>query len=335
MLEEITESSLAQRVAALPKIHLHCHLEGTLRQSTFLELTARAGLPAPPGDAYHFSGFGEFLLLFAAVSRCLAEPEDYARLAEEFAEDALARGVAYGELFISPSVWRFFHPALDLRACIAAIHTVFARIERTHGVAFRSIVDLTRNFGAQSAMATARLAVDAQELGVIGVGLGGDEARFPAELFADAFAFARAEGLHAVAHAGEAAGAPSVRAAVEILRAERIGHGIRALEDPRVVALLCEREIPLEVCPSSNVRTGIVGARSEHPLRGLLEAGVRVAIDDDDPAIFGAQIDDEYLWVAQELGERTLRACIATAIEVSFAPRALKAALMLRLHATE
>ena len=346
----MTEESLAARVAALPKIHLHCHLEGTLRESTFLELTARDGLPTryrpgakgeedrsprEPGKVYAFADFPEFLLLFAAVSRALSRPEDYARLAEEFAADALRRGVIYGELFVSPSVWRFFHPDLDLRSCMAAIYEVFARVERSHGVTFRTIVDLTRNFGASSALETARFAASATELGVIGIGLGGDEARFPPELFIDAFAFARAEGLHAVVHAGEAAGAPSVRAAVEHLRAERIGHGIRAVEDEQLLALLREREIALEICPTSNLRTGVVGAVEAHPLPQLLAAGLRVIIDDDDPALFGAHIDDEYLALARIAGEPTLRGCIATAIEASFAPLSLKRSLEERLRSTE
>ena len=351
MLELEPQESLAARVAALPKIHLHCHLEGTLRESTFLELTARDGLPTryrpgaaaeaedrsprEPGKVYAFVDFSEFLLLFAAVSRALSRPEDYERLAEEFAADALRRGVAYGELFISPSVWRFFHPELDLQACMAAIHGVFARVERSHGVTFRSIVDLTRNFGASSAMETARFAASATELGVIGIGLGGDEARFPPELFVDAFAYARSEGLHAVVHAGEASGAASIRNAVEHLRAERIGHGIRALEEPAVLALLREREIPIEVCPTSNRRTGVIGAAEEHPLPELLAAGLRVVIDDDDPALFGAHIDDEFVALARIAGEPALRACIATAIDASFAPLSLKRSLEERLRSTE
>ena len=351
MLEFEPQESLEARVAALPKIHLHCHLEGTLRESTFLELTARDGLPtryrpgAPagalersprePGQVYAFADFPEFLLLFAAVSRALSRPEDYARLAEEFATDALRRGVVYGELFISPSVWRFFHPELDLRSCMEAIYEVFARVERSHGVTFRTIVDLTRNFGASSALETARFAASATELGAIGIGLGGDELRFPPELFVDAFAFARAEGLHTVAHAGEAAGAQSVRVAVEHLRAERIGHGIRAVDDPALLTLLREREIALEICPTSNLRTGVVSAPEAHPLPALLAAGLRIVIDDDDPALFGAHIDEEYLAFARLVGEPGLRACIATAIEASFAPPSLKRSLEERLRSTE
>ncbi|MHB8148041.1 MAG: adenosine deaminase family protein, partial [Vulcanimicrobiaceae bacterium] len=239
-------------VARVPKVHLHCHLEGSLQAATFLELVERDGLstryrpgkqvdgPTDPAEVYRFADFREFLLTFGAVSRALRTADDYARLAREFVADALAQNVVYGELFISPSVWRFFHPELDLREAVAAIaHEL--RAARPRGASFALIADVTRNFGVQSASETMRLAATLGDVDVIGIGLGGDEARFPAELFADVFAQARALGLHTVAHAGEAAGAHSVRAAVEALGAERIGHGVRAIEDPAVVVFLLER----------------------------------------------------------------------------------------------
>jgi aminodeoxyfutalosine deaminase len=217
-------------IAALPKIHLHCHLEGTLQAQAFLDLSDRYGTstryhpggesidgPRSIDEVYRFADFREFLLLFAAVSRSLASPADYARLARDFVADASAQHVVYGELFISPSTWTFFHPELDVRETISAIVTELRRA-RDSDARFSLIVDLTRNFGAERALRTAELAASLTDLDVIGIGLGGDEARFPAELFIDAFAYARAQGLHTVAHAGEAAGAQSVRAAIEIGR---------------------------------------------------------------------------------------------------------------------
>jgi adenosine deaminase len=161
---------------------------------------------------------------------------------------------------------------------------------------------------------------------VIGIGLGGDEARFPAELFADVFAFGRANGLHTVAHAGEAAGAQSVAAALDI-GAERIGHGVRAIEDPTVVARLRESGIALEVSPTSNARTGVVPPSVEHPLHQLDASGVRITLDADDPAIFGTSISQEYALVAQRAGLETLRRFIANAADASFLPPAAKSAL--------
>lgn len=317
--------SVDPAIASLPKIHLHCHLEGALRAETFVELTRRYGLstrfrpggnemdgPTDPAEVYRFADFNEFLLLFAAVSRALAQPDDYAQLAREFAADARAQNVVHGEIFISPSVWSYFHPELDVRA------TLRTMIEELRGANMHLILDVTRNFGAESAMKTTELAASFAGDGVIGIGLGGDEVRFPARLFKDVFAFARAQGLHTVAHAGEADGAQSVRDAVEILQAERIGHGVRALEDPSVVALLCERNIPLEICPTSNFLTGAASRDLPHPHAELDRAGVVVTIDADDPTLFGTTISHEYALVAEQSGLETLKRYINNAAKASF-----------------
>jgi adenosine deaminase len=334
---------LRRRVGRLPKVHLHCHLEGSLRAETFVELTERYGIstryrpgqevegPRDPAEVYRFADFAEFLLTFAAVSRALASAGDYARLAKEFVEDALAQNVVYGELFISPSVWTYFHRDLDVREAVQAIAGEL-RAANAKGAEFVLIADLTRNFGAELAMRTAQTAVACAGDGVIGVGLGGDEARFPAELFADAFAFARSEGLRTVAHAGEAAGAQSVRAAIEI-GAERIGHGVRALEDPRVVALLTERGVPLEICPTSNYLTGVIAREDPHPFLRLDELGVAIAIDADDPALFGTSITNEYRHVAEHGGIAMLERFVAQAVDASFLGHEAKQALRRRVSA--
>ena len=329
-------------VASLPKIHLHCHLEGCLRAQTFVDLTRQHGFstryqpgrdnvpgPTDPDAVYQFADFQEFLLIFAAVSRALASPDDYARLAREFVADAVAQNVVYGELFISPSVWSFFHRELDITATIRSI-VAELRAARARGVEFALIVDVTRNFGASAAMETARMAASLAGEGVIGIGLGGDEVRFPAEQFADVFAFARAQGLHAVAHAGETAGAQSVRSALEI-GAERIGHGIRSVEDPAVVELLRDRDIALEICPTSNTLTGVVTGDREHPLHQLDASGVRVTIDADDPAIFNTSISHEYALVARQAGMASLRRFVAQAADATFLASDAKAALHARL----
>ncbi len=326
----------------LPKVQLHCHLEGTLRPNTFLDLARRHGvaltyapgdeaLPAAsldevdPATVYDFSDFRAFLMTFAAVSRSLANPEDYGRLAAEYVEDALENSVHYAELFISPSVWRFFHPAIDVAACIAAMREHFESYRNQIEVRF--IADLTRNFGLESAMRTSRLAVDLQGLGVIGIGLGGDEARFPAELFAEPFELARKHGLHCVAHAGEAAGAQSVRAAIEILGAERVGHGVRALEDPQVVELLSTSGIPLEICPTSNFLTGAASRDRPHPFVALDRAGCTIVIDADDPALFRTSITREYAYVEEHAGRGAVLRFAHNAVDAGFAPQERKTAL--------
>jgi adenosine deaminase len=328
---------LPNGAGVLPKVHLHCHLEGALRAATFVELAAKHGVATTyrPGaadafdgapqtsgsadDLYRFTTFGEFLLTFAAVSRSLRDPDDYGRLAREFAQEALAQDVMYGELFISPSVWQFFHPDIDVRACVQATRAGFDEALAGSNVTFALIVDLTRNFGIESAMRTAVLASELTDLGVVGIGLGGDEAKYPPALYADAFAYARARGLHTVVHAGEAAGASSVREAVEILGAERIGHGVRSLEDSAVVRMLAERAVPLEICPTSNFLTGVASRDVPHPLLELDAAGCIVTIDADDPALFGSSITQEYDYVARLAGESTLARFVENAIDASFA----------------
>ena len=316
---------------ALPKVQLHCHLEGTVRAETFRALARKYGVElgerASAERTYAFGTFGEFLLLFAKVTETLRQPEDFAQVARDYVVDAAAQGVVYAEIFISPSVWTFFHPELDVRATVEAIRTALDDAGRPLGIEVALIADLTRNFGAERAEAVARTAVALRPYGVIGVGLGGDEARFPPGPYARAFAIARDGGLHGVAHAGEAAGPDSVRAAVEILGAERIGHGVRAIEDPAVVALLAERRIPLEVCPTSNRLTGAAPAGAIHPLGALDAAGCVITIDADDPALFGTTLLDEYRWVAENFGRDTVVRFASNGIEASFAPPALKVRL--------
>jgi len=343
----------AEFLRTLPKVQLHCHLEGTLRASSFIDIARRRGValtyhPHGRDDAsfadrrgaksvdrsgYHFPDFQAFLLTFAAVSRSLAQPDDYFRLAREYAEDALAQNVVHAELFISPSVWQFFHPQIDVRQCMDAIDAGFAPA-RARDVEINLIADLTRNFGPQSALQTAKLAESLTDLGVIGVGLGGDEVRFPAELFEDVFAYARAQGLHCVAHAGEAAGPASVWAVIDVLKAERIGHGVRSIEDPLLVKTLAERRIPLEVCPASNFLTGAASRDRPPPLVGLDASGCIVTIDADDPPMFDTTLTKEYEYVAGLVGEAALVRFVGNAIDGSFAEVERKRRLHERLAAS-
>ncbi|HEY1655838.1 MAG TPA: adenosine deaminase [Candidatus Tumulicola sp.] len=342
----LADAAIARRI---PKVHLHCHLEGSLRGATFVELAARRGVPlryrpasqtgalagepsadGDPTDPYRFANFQEFLYAFAAVNRALATPEDYARLAREFVDDALAQNAIYGEIFISPSVWTFFNEALNVREAVAAIAGELR--SAAPRATFKLIVDLTRNFGAEAAMRTARLAASLTDLDVVGIGLGGDEARFPPELFVEAFAWARSQGLSAVAHAGEAAGPASVRAAVEKLGVRRIGHGIAALEDPGALDLLARNGIAVEVCPTSNVITGAAQA-GRHTFLEFDRAGCRVVLDADDPAMFQTSIEREYEHVERIAGAETLIRYVDNAIDASFADPAAKRQMRARVRA--
>lgn len=294
-----------------------------MRPATLRALAEQAGFHIRE-EPYACATFEEFLLAFQRVCKALDRPDAFARIAREYVEDAAAQGVHYAELFVSPSVWSFFHPSIDEEACIRAIRAGLQH----DALEVALICDVTRNFGAESALSTVGRVAGWQQHGVIGIGLGGDEKRFPASLFAESFALARREGLHVVAHAGEVDGAASVRDAVEVLGAERIGHGIRALEDDAVVALLVEQRIPLEVCPTSNRRTGACPPDQVHPVAELDAAGVVVTIDADDPAIFGCTLLDEYELVDRTLGRDVLLRIARNGVDASFAPASKKAQLL-------
>ena len=330
--------TVLESLRKLPKVQLHCHLEGSVRAETFAELAAKYRVPteyrpdgaesdtAPPAadSIYHFVGFKEFLFKFAAVCRSLQQPNDYARVLREYAQDAADHGVMYAELLVSPPVWRFFHSDLIVDRVFEKLYAAAQQVEAQRGPRIRFICDLTRNFGVKNCIETAQLAVKTKHYGVVALGLGGDEANFPASDFREAFAVAREGGLHGVAHAGEAAGAQSVKDAVEILRAERIGHGVRAVEDRKVLDLLKERNIALEVCPTSNFRTGAAAREKQHPLVDLHKAGVPLMIDSDDPAIFETDITQEYAYAESIAGMDAVLAFAHRAIHASFAETSLK-----------
>lgn len=339
-------SALLGALRRLPKVQLHCHLEGTVQATTFAELAARYGVPTEyrpkgadaaattvqtVGSIYHFSGFQEFLFKFAAVCRCLQQPTDYARVLREYAEDAAANGVMYAELFVSPQTWRFFHKALDVNEVFAELRATVAEVEAKDGLKIRFTWDLTRNFGVEAAIEATGLALKMRDYGVIAIGLGGDEANFPARDFEAPFRLARESGLRAVAHAGEADGAHSVHHAIAILGAERIGHGFRAIEDPEALDMLKERDITLEICPTSNFRTGVLAQNKVHPLVELDRVGIPLTIDSDDPAIFETDISNEYTYAASVAGiDATLRFA-HRAIEASFADESTKRAMTEKL----
>ncbi|HVA37872.1 MAG TPA: adenosine deaminase [Candidatus Dormibacteraeota bacterium] len=330
---------MPESLLTLPKVELHVHLEGTISPELLIALAHRHGVDLgarrglPPEELYRFADFQEFLRLFADVCAALREPQDYGVLAAGYARTAAAEGVRYAEVFISPSVWTYFHRDLDVRAGVEEIRAAFDQEERRSGLVVRMIADLTRNFGPERGAQTLALADSLRDLGVVGIGLGGDERRFPARDFTAVFLRAKELGLHTVAHAGEAEAAWSVRDAVELLGAERIGHGVSAVEDPSVVALLLERGVAVEVCPTSNERTGAWRPKTPHPLVALDRAGVPVVIDSDDPALFGTTLINEYARVAEMTSPEAVRRFARNAVARSFADEPLKRTLLASIDA--
>jgi aminodeoxyfutalosine deaminase len=278
-----------------PKIELHVHLEGTIRPATLLEIARRNGyaLPADSADGvaalYEFDDFEGFIRAFELTAGALQHADDFRQVVVEYAEDAAKHGAVYVEGIFTPGLWR----GLDTDEVFSGYCDGAQEARELHGVEVRLTPDIPRVYSPEEAQLVVNYSLKYRERGIVGVGLAGYEAP-PAEPFTPAFAHARAEGLASVPHAGEYTGPASVRDALDALGADRIRHGIRAVEDPALVRELADRGVVLDVCPISNVRTGAVPSLAEHPLPALAAAGVRCSISTDDPAIFATDLTREY-----------------------------------------
>jgi aminodeoxyfutalosine deaminase len=287
----------AARPAPYPKIELHVHLEATVRPERLLQIARRNDVRPPARTVaglrrfYRFQGFDHFIKVWIGTSRCLVRARDFSEVVVDYAEELAARGCVYAEALFSPSEpmargtsWQEIFEGY----CDGADE---AR-ERC-GVDVRFTPDITRDLPVELADSLVQWAVRFRERGVLGVSLGGSENRFPAELFARPFAAAREGGLKAAPHAGELAGPASVRAALDVLHADRLRHGVRAVEDPALLAELAARGIVCDVTPTSNLLTGVVRSLDEHPLPVMLAAGVKCSIATDDPELMGTDLDRE------------------------------------------
>jgi adenosine deaminase len=297
---------------SFPKAHLHIHLEGAIRPETVLDLYRRTGGPyeeltldevrkrmlmAPDGE-----DFGDFLDKFQFILGCQDEPEDLARIAREAIEDAYRDGVRYVELRFSP---HFIEPrsAISAEAAIEAV-AEGARVGMVDypDVVATLMIIIDQRRGLADAKDAVCWAADYRDVGVTAVDIAGDPSVIPLRDYEPACKLARGKGLFLTVHAGELQGSDSVREAVEILGARRIGHGIRSVEDPAVVDLLLEREVTLEVCVTSNLFTRAAPSLEAHQLPRLMEAGVRVTLSSDDPSIFDTTLSQEYALVQDAFG---------------------------------
>lgn len=296
----------------LPKAELHVHLEGSVEPETLHELDP--GTPLEELHAlYTYADFDAFLRTFGAIGKRLRTPEDYALITRRLLERLAVQNVRYAEIIVSAGVvqWKGqdFGPIFD------AIHGAAAGSP----VEVRWILDAVRQFGTEAAMEVVDLAAARRDRGVVAFGIGGSEIRGPAEWFGEVFAGARDAGLHLTAHAGEGTSPQSVWAALE-LGAERIGHGIAAIEDPALVAHLRDCGIPLEICITSNMVTGVVRRIEDHPVRRLFDAGVPITLHTDDPAMFRCSLTGEYELAGRRFGftESELRGIAANAFRFAF-----------------
>jgi adenosine deaminase len=308
---------------ALPKTELHLHLEGAIPERVFLSLIHKYGDADQVPDAValeerlQYRDFAHFLASWIWMTGYLREAEDFTRVARAVAARLAAQGVRYAEVFYSPSL--FLRHGLTVQGITTAVRAGFDSAEASPRI--RLILDLSRNEGPELGLMCVEQAAEvATEADVVGLGLGGPELEFPPEPYAGVYRRAAQLGLHRVAHAGEAAGPESVWGALRALGAERIGHGVRSIEDPELVTHLCEQQIPLEVCPTSNLRTGVVASIDQHPIRRLFDAGVRITLSSDDPTFFGADILDEYRLLREvlEFSDRELLQIARTGFESAF-----------------
>ncbi len=323
-------------IRALPKVELHLHIEGAappgfirgLAQEKSLRLD---GVFAPDGS-YAYTDFVHFLQIYEAATSALRSPEDYARLTTAVLEESAANGVIYSECFLSPD----FCGGGDLgawREYLHAIREAADAAERSMGVTLRGIVTCIRHFGPERAKPVALCAAETAGDWIVGFGMGGDENKGRQKDFAYSFDMAHEAGLRLTTHAGEWRGPGEVADAVNDLRVERIGHGVRAAEDLALVDRLAEDGVVLEVCPGSNVTLGVYPKLGAHPIDKLRERGVKVTVSTDDPPFFHTSMADEYEALAKTFGwdEEVFDEIARTSVEAAFCDADTKAALLKRL----
>jgi adenosine deaminase len=319
----------------IPKAELHVHLEGTAPPDLIRRLAERNGMPVPHGvfdtpERFAYTDFLDFLRTYDLAASVIRTGDDYRDVTYEYLAGCARDGALYVELTASPD-----HAALVGLADEEHLDGIARGIDdarRKHCIEGRILISCVRNFGVEQALRVARYAAERPHPYVVGFSMAGDEENYPAQDYGEAFRIAADAGLGCTVHAGEWAGADSVRAALE-LPVTRISHGVRSIEDPAVVAELAERGIVLECCPTSNVVLGVFPAYEQHPLPRLVEAGVRVTLGSDDPPYFGASVGGEYEICRERFGfdDAALRDITRTAIGAAFCEEGLKQRLMQRV----
>ena len=320
---------------AVPKAELHVHLEGTAPPDLIRRIAARNGLEVPDGvfatpERFRWRDFLDFLNTYDLAASVIRTAEDYRDITLEYLASCAAEGAIYVEVTASPDHARLVGLSAD--EMVAGVAAGIDEARAAHGIEARILLTAIRNFGVEQALRVVRDAVETPHPYVVGINLAGDEAGYPPEPFAEAYAIAAAAGLGCTVHAGEWAGAASVRGALE-LPVTRISHGVRAIEDPGLVAELASRGIVLECCPTSNVALGVYRSYEAHPLPALRDAGVRVTLGSDDPPYFGASVGGEYAIAREHFGfdDAALTDLTRTAIGAGFADRALREGLLARI----
>jgi adenosine deaminase/aminodeoxyfutalosine deaminase len=300
---------------SFPKAELHLHLEGSLETDTLGELARRHGLPPPPADLYRYHDFLEFLIAFKEVTRHLLGPEDYALATDRLLARLREQNVVHAEIYFSAGICR--RKGMEVDPIYQAIRDASRAAD---GLRVGWIFDAVRQFGAEAAEEVVRLAARYRDQGVVGIGIGGSEQDGPPRSFRRAFEMARAEGLRLTAHAGETTGPETIWETLRELGPDRIGHGTSAVRDPQLMAYLRDRQIPIEVSVTSNYATGAVAPGDQHPVRRMVDEGLLVVINSDDPAMFQTSLTEEYRRLVQRHGfsENEVRQLAANAFQAAF-----------------
>jgi adenosine deaminase len=314
----------------LPKVELHLHLEGAIPLAALWELVQKyGGDPAVPSldslqDKFQYQDFPHFIETWVWKNRFLRQYEDFTFIAEAVARDLARQNIRYVEAFYSPP--DFYRSSLQTQPLTEAIRAGLGRVPE---VEVNLIADLVRNYGPLQGARTLAEVNEVKSLGVIGIGIGGSEQDFPPDPYNDLFENARRLGFHTTAHAGEAAGPASVWGAIRSLHVERIGHATRSVEDPALVAYLAEKQIPLELCPLSNCRTGVVPSIKAHPVRQFFDQGLLITINSDDPKMFNNSLAEEYDLLINEHGftPPEIKTLVLNAVQSSWLPPDRKQAL--------
>jgi aminodeoxyfutalosine deaminase len=336
---------LKRYLHTVPKAELHVHLEGSIQPTTLLTLAQRNGVALPVTtltelqEWFTFRDFNHFIDIYFEISSCLKTAEDYELIAYEFGAMMAQQQVRYAEVTFSPST-HYFALGIPHEIYFAGLEQGRKRAHSDFGVEIRWIFDIVRNIEDEArshllADYVTSVAIEGKEHGVVALGLGGAEVGYPPERFTRQFERVRGAGLHSVPHAGETVGPASIWGAVRELGAERIGHGVRAIEDPGLVSYLADHTIPLEICPTSNVKLGIYKNFTEHPLSRLHAAGVPVTVNSDDPPLFNTTLTQEVnlLVDAFELDLVKINEILLNGVRFSFLPSQEKQALEAAFHA--
>ena len=305
-MTESRETNIGKAIERMPKAELHIHFTGSISGET-IELLANKneidlGKPARNSakGGRRYGSLVEFIASFQRRCKCLQDEQDFETAFADVFAGLKRQNVRYAEIIIAPTAYRLNGVPIDV--IMSGAEAALKQVHAEGGFDARFIFDIGRQFGVEQAWQTAREAVENQHRSVIALGLGGDELHYAPEIYTEHFAFARKNGLHRVAHAGEAAGSQSVWGALNALEVERIGHGVAARGDEALLGHLRAHRIPVEMCPTSNVKTGAVRSAEDHPLPEFLQGGLFVTLGSDDPAMFGSGVTGEFLLCHETLG---------------------------------